>query len=143
MIMIYHGTIYNNHDNINTVRNMMAALEHSDVDKAFGYFTEDAKFTNLDMKPGESHSVAEEKDAFSGMLKDWTIDGIDVVGYPDYLEYELGGAKVVQSWWKARMTRKSDGKKVQLPILLIHDFDDDGMITRESGYYTAAAMMGK
>tara|TARA_R110000868_G_scaffold358814_3_gene620547 strand:- start:15681 stop:16616 length:936 start_codon:yes stop_codon:yes gene_type:complete len=138
-----NGTIYNNHDYINKVRQMVGALEHSDVDKAFSYFADDASFTNLDMKPDESHSVAEEKAAFSGMIKDWTIDGIDVVGYPDYLEYELGGAKAVQSWWNLRMTRKSDGKKVVLPAMLTHNFNDDGMITREIGYYTTQAMSGK
>ena len=138
-----NGTIYNHHDYINKVRNMMGALEHGDTDKAFSYFAEDAKFTNLDMAKDESHTVAEEKAAFNKMLEGWTIDGIDVVGYPDYLEYEIGNGKVVQSWWNARMTRKSDGKKVELPIMLTHDFNDEGMITREIGYYTTRVMEGK
>jgi hypothetical protein len=77
------------------------------------------------------------------MLNDWTIESIDVRGYPDYLEYELGNAKVVQSWWTARMTRKSDGKKVKLPIMMTHDFNDEGMITNESGYYTMQALNAK
>lgn len=135
-----NGTIYDQHDNINKVLRMMAALEHSDVDKAFSFFADNARFTNLDMADGESHTVAEEKAAFSGMLKEWSIDAIDVRGYPDYLEYELGNAKVVQSWWTARMTRKSDGKKVKVPIMLIHNFNDDGMMTREAGYYTMQAL---
>ena len=135
-----NGTIYNNHDNINTVRLMMGALANGDPDTGFSYFTEDATFTNLDMKSDESHTVAEEKEMFEGMLKDWTFDSIDVVGYPDYLEYEMGGAKVVQSWWDARMTRKSDGKKVVLPLMMTHDFNDEGKITRETGYYTTKSM---
>ncbi|MGK0254281.1 MAG: hypothetical protein ACI9OE_001780 [Mariniflexile sp.] len=135
-----NGTLYNQHENISKVLRMMAALEHSDVDKAFSFFTDDARFTNLDMAAGESHTVAEEKEMFSGMIKDWTVDRMDVRGYPDYLEYELGNSKVVQSWWTARMTRKSDGKKVNFPIMLIHDFNDEGMITREAGYYTTRAM---
>lgn len=138
-----NGTIYNHHDNINKVLRMVAALEHSDVDKAFGFFTDDARFTNLDMADGEFHTVAQEKEGFSNMLKDWTIESIDVRGYPDYLEYELGGAKVVQSWWDFRVKRKSDGKKVNIPVLLVHNFNDDGMITREMGYYTARAMAAK
>lgn len=138
-----NGTIYNHHDNINTVRNMMGALEHADSDKAFNYFTEDARFTNLDMKQDEFHTVAEEKDGFNKMLESWTIESIDVNGYPDYLEYELGGAKVVQSWWTARMKRKSDGKKVNLPLMLIHDFNDEGKIIREAGYYTLQALSAK
>ena len=135
-----NGTIYNNHDNINTVRKMMGALEHNDVEKSFSYFTEDATFTNLDMERGKSHTIAEEKEMFKGLTDAWTIDSFDVVGYPDYLEYELGNAKVVQSWWNARFTRKSDSKKVVLPLLLIHRFNDEGQITRETGYYTTRAM---
>ena len=74
------------------------------------------------------------------MFENWTIDGIDVNGYPDYLEYEMGNAKIVQSWWDIRMTRKSDSKKITLPIMLIHNFNDEGMITFENGYYTTASM---
>jgi len=138
-----NGTIYNNHEYINTVRKMMGALANGDADKAFSYFTDDATFTNLDMADGESNTVAEEKEGFLGMLQNWTIDAIDVRGYPDYLEYELGNSKVVQSWWTARMTRKSDGKKVKLPLMMIHDFNDDGKITEESGYYTMQPLAAK
>jgi len=138
-----NGTLYNQHENINTVRKMMAALEHGDADKGFSYFTEEAKFTNLDMADGESATLAQEKEGFLGMLENWTIESIDVVGYPDYLEYELGNAKVVQSWWSARMTRKSDGKKVKLPLMMTHNFNDDGKITREAGYYTLQALAAK
>ena len=135
-----NGTIYNNHDNINTVRLMIGSLENSDVDKAFNYFTKDATFSNLDMERGKSNTVEEEKEIFKGLINDWTIERIDVVGYPDYLEYELGNGKTVQSWWDVRMTRKSDNKKVILPLLLIHNFNDEGMITREMGYYTARSL---
>ena len=138
-----NGTIYNHHENINKVLRMMAALEHSDADKAFSYFSEGARFTNLDMADDAFNTVAQEKEGFLNMLKDWSIDRIDVRGYPDYLEYELGGAKVVQSWWTARMTRKSDGKKVKLPMMFIHDFNDEGMIITETGYYTLQALAAK
>ncbi|WMI65271.1 nuclear transport factor 2 family protein [Aestuariibaculum sp. YM273] len=136
-----NGTIYNQHENINKVRRMMSALENADADKGFSYFTEDAEFSNLDMPWGETHSLAEEKEGFTKMLDDWTIDAIEVVGYPDYLEYELGAAKVVQSWWKVRMTRKKDDKKFVIPMMLTHDFNDEGMITRERGYYSLSALM--
>ena len=135
-----NGIIYKNHDNINTVRIMMGALENGDVENAFSHFTEDATFTNLDMERGKSHTVAEEKEMFTGLSAIWTIESFDVVGYPDYLEYEQADGKVVQSWWNARFTRKSDDKKVVIPILLIHDFNDEGKITREAGYYTARAL---
>lgn len=92
------------------------------------------------MADGESNTLAQEKAGFLDMLKNWTIESIDVQGYPDYLEYEMGNPKVVQSWWIIRMARKSDGKKVKLPVMLIHDFNDEGMIIREAGYYSFAAL---
>ena len=95
------------------------------------------------MADGESATLAEEIEGFLGMLKNWTIESIDVQGYPDYLEYELGNAKVVQSWWIARMTRKSDGKKVKLPLMLTHDFNDEGKITGENGYYSLQVLSVK
>jgi len=138
-----NGKIYNHHDNINKVLRMMTALEHSDVDKAFSYFTENARFTNLDLPDGEFNTLTQEKEGFQDMTKNWTIESIDVRGYPDYLEYEVGNSKVVQSWWTARMTRKSDGKKVKIPLMFIHNFNDDGNITREAGYYTLQALAAK
>ncbi|NOQ92680.1 MAG: nuclear transport factor 2 family protein, partial [Flavobacteriaceae bacterium] len=69
--------------------------------------------------------------------------GIDVQGYPDYLNYGLGNAKVVQSWWKVRMTRKSDKKEIVLPLMLIHDFNDEGKITRDNAYYSQSMMNAK
>ncbi|MEN3325145.1 nuclear transport factor 2 family protein [Mariniflexile soesokkakense] len=138
-----NGTIYNHHDYINKVRNMIGALEHSDVDKAFSYFSENARFSNLDMGRDETRTLAEEKEGFKKMLESWKIDSFDVNGYPDYFNYEIGDGKVVQSWWDVRLTRKSDGKKVIIPILLVHNFNDEGLITREMGYYTLQALSAK
>ncbi len=38
------------------------------------------------------------------------------------------------------MTKKSVGKKVILPLMLTHDFNDEGKITGETGYYTTKSM---
>jgi len=135
-----NGTIYQYHPNINKVRRMMRALEFGDIDKAFSFFAENARFRNLDTPRGESATVEEEKEGFKRLYENWTINGIDISGYPDYLEYEEGNSKIVQSWWDVRMTRKSDNKKVTLPLMLIHTFNDDGMIVFENGYYTTASM---
>ena len=138
-----NGTIYNSHENINTVRKMIGALENADLDKAFSYFTENAQFSNLDMGRGDSHGVAEEKEALKTFLKDYTIDSIDVIGYPDYLEYEIWDSRVVQSWWDLRVTRKKDNKKFVIPAMLTHNFNEEGKITRETGYYTMSALSAK
>ncbi|GAA4304440.1 hypothetical protein GCM10023163_28620 [Aestuariibaculum suncheonense] len=135
-----NGTIYNEHEYINKVRRMIGALEHGDIEKGFSYFAENARFSNLDMPDGETNGLEDEKSHFKAFLTAWTIDAIDVVGYPDYLEYEIWGGKVVQSWWKLRLTRKSDDKKFTVPLMFTHNFNDEGMITRERGYYTTSTL---
>jgi hypothetical protein len=70
------------------------------------------------------------------MFEIFDITCIDVNGYPDYLNYELGNAKVVQSWWNFRMTRKSDKNKNVLPVFYIHNFNGEGKITSELVYYS-------
>lgn len=131
-----NGDIYNHHEYINKVRLMVHDLEFKDIDKAFGYFDKKARFGDLDTPRGEFRSVEEEKANFNEFLKHFDIRSIDVNGYPDYLHYELRDGKVVQSWWTMRLTRKSDKKKIDLPLFLIHDFNDDGKIVREIAYYS-------
>lgn len=139
-----NGTVYNHHDNINHVRRLMAALEHDDMDKFYSYFDEEATFRNIHMTPdAASMSLEEDKEGMSKMMEAFDITSIDVQGYPDYINYGLGDAKVVQSWWKLSMTRKSDNKKIVLPLFLLHDFNDEGKITGEIAYYSQALMQAK
>lgn len=129
-----NGSLYDHHEYINTVRNLVHALEFKDIDKAFGYYDEKARFSDMDTPRNESRNLEEEKAQFNGFLENFDIRSIDVTGYPDYLDYELGNGKVVQSWWTLRVTRKSDKKKIDAPIFFIHDFNDDGKITNEILY---------
>ncbi|MCP4974831.1 MAG: nuclear transport factor 2 family protein [Maribacter sp.] len=138
-----NGVIYNNHDNINSVRRMMAAFENADFEKAYSYFTEDCRFNGLELPDGETMSLEQVKERNEKMWDTYEFNSIDVVGYPDYLEYDLRDGKVVQSWWKFRMTRKSDGKKFVIPGLYIHDFNDEGKIVNSSAYISTKALDAK
>ena len=139
-----NGTVYNHHDYINHVRRLMAALEHGDMDKFYSFFDEKATFRNIHMAPGSaSLTLEEDQEGMKQMMEAFDITGIDVQGYPDYLNYSMGNAKVVQSWWKLRMTRKSDNKKIVMPLFMLHDFNDDGKITGESAYYSKELMAAK
>ncbi len=131
-----NGTLYNHHEYINIVRRMIHALEFKDIDKGFSFFDEKARFMTLDTPRGEFRNLEEEKTNFKEFLEGFDIRSIDVSGYPDYLHYELGNSGVVQSWWTLRLTRKSDKKKIDVPIFFIHDFNDDGKIVREIAYYS-------
>ena len=139
-----NGTIYNHHDYINHVRRMIAALENHDMEKFYSFFDEKATFRNIHMPVGvESMTMEQDAEGMKEMMENYEITSIDVQGYPDYLNYGIGNAKVVQSWWKLRMTRKSDDKKIVMPLFLIHDFNDEGKIIREGAYYSMALMTGK
>ncbi len=139
-----NGTIYNHHDYINHVRRMVAALENHDMEKFYSFYDEKATFESIHMTPDEpSKTLDEDKESMKSMMDSYDITAIDVEGYPDYLNYGLGNAKVVMSWWKLRMTRKSDKKKIVMPLMLIHNFNDDGKIVRENAYYSQALMTSK
>ena len=136
-----NGTIYNHHDYINSVRRLMAALENHDMDTFYSFFDEKATFRSIHMPTGsESLSLEEDKEGMKQMMDNFEITSIDVQGYPDYLNYEMGDAKIVQSWWKLSMTRKSDKKKIEMPLFLIHDFNDEGKIINENVYFSQTLM---
>ncbi|MCB4809160.1 nuclear transport factor 2 family protein [Tamlana sp. 62-3] len=138
-----NGTIYNHHDNINTVRKMVYAFEKQDFDKSLSYFTDDARFYDINAPYDKWFTKAETKTNWENFLKKFTIVGIDIVGYPDYLEYEMGEGRDVLSWWKFNLIRKSDDKKIELLMHLNNRFDADGKITSMSEYYSSALLYAK
>ena len=132
-----NGVIYNHHDYINNVRRMMHAFEHGDMEKAYSYFDEKARFRNIEMPRDESMTMEESKANLKDMMDKYTVTSIDVVGYPDYLEYDLRDGKTVQSWWNIRLTRKSDDKKIVMPAMYVHDFNDEGKISSSTAYISS------
>lgn len=138
-----NGTIYNHHKYINNVRRLVAAIEFGDVETQYSFFAENAQFTNIHMPLGESISMEEDKEGMKNFRAEFDITSIDVRGYPDYLNYGIGNSKVVQSWWTVRLVRKSDKKKINLPLMFMHSFNDDGKITREVGYFSLQMLEAK
>ena len=130
-----NGTIYNHHEYINTVRKLMYAIENNDWDKAYGFYDKDARFIDSSSPEFKSISLEEQKAIDRQILDKFDVASIDVVGYPDYLHYEMGDARVVQSWWNINFIRKSDKKAITLPIHYQMYFNKDGKITRETAYY--------
>jgi len=133
-----NGKIFVNHENINTVRKLQYAFANGDVDKAFSFFHEDAVF--IDINESKNMNQEEIRARDEKMLEGWVMTGLDESGYPDYFEYDWQDSKVVQSWWRFRLTRSSDGKEVVVPVLFIDDFDDDGKITRRNSYWNATLL---
>ena len=138
-----NGEIYNHHEYINDVRKMIYAFENKDFDKAYSYYDEKAIFMDINSPIESSSTLVEQKANDQKFLEKFEINSIDVSGYPDYLHYEMGDARVVQSWWTFRLTRKSDKKKIALPIFFIDNFNDKGKITSEIAYYSEKVLEAK
>ena len=135
-----NGTIFINHENINVVRKVMYAFENADYDKAYSYFSENSTFYDMNDPWGTNFSLEEAKKRNEGILDQFEILGFDEIGYPDYLEYGKNNSKVVLSWWKFRMKRKSDNKLILLPIHYSHTFNNEGKIIRSTAYYSSKHM---
>lgn len=135
-----NGTIYNHHDNINTVRKSVYAFENSDIEKSLSYFKEDALFFNINDDFNEPSSKKDVQKVWHTFLENFEIKSIEMVGYPDYLEYEMDNGRSVLSWWNFHLIRKADKKEIEVPIHLNHDFDEDGKIAARIIYYNGTLL---
>ena len=133
-----NGVIYMNHEYINRVRKLQYAYFHGDVEKAMSYFHEDAMFRDINEAEAMNSEQILVRDA--KMFENWDVSSLDEVGYPDYLEYDWREAKVVMSWWNFRMVRKSDGKKVTVPVHFSDRFDNDGKIVWRTSYWNKSLL---
>ena len=138
-----NGTIYNHHDNINTVRKAFYAFENSDLDKCLGYFSDDARFSSIHHEYGKSDTKAETRTNWQQFLNDFEIKNLEMIGYPDYLEYEMGDGREVLTWWNYHLIRKSDKKELQVPLHASSSFDADGKITSHTLYYSQTLLTAK
>ncbi len=135
-----NGTIYNHHQNINNVKNMLFAFENKDLNKSYSYFADKAMFSDVNSMDNKSISLDEQKAIDKKVLEAYDFVGLEVVGYPDYMHYEIGDSGVVYSWWTWHVIRKSDKKEIALPIHYQHNMNKEGKITREMAYYNAALL---
>ena len=130
-----NGTIYNHHEYINTVRKMMYAFEKKDFDKAYGYYDDKVAFIDSSSPTSESKTLKEQKEIDKQLFDTYDVDNLEMVGYPDYLHYEMGDAHVVLSWWNIHLKRKADKKMIVIPIHYQMYFNEEGKITSETAYY--------
>lgn len=133
-----NGTIYNHHEFINTIRKMIYAMENKDMEKAYSFYDAKARFSDLSMPYGKSISLNESKAGDKVFFDKYEIKSVDMIGYPDYLHYELGDSHVVLSWWNFHFIRKSDNKEFSVPVHFSDDFNKDGKIISEMAYYNPA-----
>lgn len=135
-----NGTIYDHHDNINTVRKMVYAMEYGDMEKSYSFFSPDASFYDINTVFGESETLDGIKSNRKNFFDAFELKSIEMIGYPDYLEYERDNGRSVLSWWNLHLVRKSDKKEIKLPMHLDDSFDENGNITSEVLYYSRSLL---
>ncbi|MDX2432251.1 MAG: hypothetical protein QNK35_15040 [Bacteroides sp.] len=122
-----NGEVFINHPYIVTVRKGVNAFVAKDFETMGSYFSPKAKIAFSSMKPGQSINLEEYKKYLSDRYLNDDIEyKMEQVGYPDCLHYEKDDAWVVYSWWNIIV--KKDGEKHVLPLMLAHNFNDEGEI---------------
>ena len=136
-----NGTIYNQHENINKLRLMMAAAEHGDMEKYYSYFDKNATFWDINDMDYKPHNLEAEKAADKAVLGLYEFVSIEQTGYPDFMKYEIGGGGgTLYSWWNVHLRRKSDKKVIKVPFHYDHTVSKEGKIVNMISYYNAALL---
>lgn len=131
-----NGKVYINHPDIIKVRKLANAYCAKDLNAMQEYYAPDARFSNSAMDWGKSVDLeARKKEIQSDFDQNDNIK-MSQIGYPDCIYYAKNDLYVVYSWWNLTATNKSDGKKLNLPLLLSHTFNKDGKIVDEMAYYS-------
>ena len=128
-----NGEVYINHPYIVTVRKMLNSMMDGDLDTWKSFFTPDSRFGASWMDTGKTESFEE---AAAKMEKRFATDDFKFkfkqTGYPDCIYYGESNHFVVYSWWNVSIV---DGdKKFEIPVMLSHDFNEEGKIFREMVY---------
>lgn len=139
-----NGEIYINHPNINTVRRMIAAFEHQDFDKYAIFYDENLKVSDINsIDFNKTFSLKELIANDKNFHQNFDVVKVEQVGYPDYLQYDLMNMGVVYSWWNFNVIRKSDKKKMVLPMMISDEFNEKGKIINEILYYSQKVLESK
>ena len=136
-----NGIIYNQHENINKLRLMMAAAEHGDWDKYYGFYDKDATFYDINDMETKPHNLEAEKAGDKAIFDKFEIVSFEQTGYPDFMKYEIGGDDgTLYSWWNLHFRRKSDKKMIKVPMHYDMTVSKEGKIVNCISYYNAGLL---
>ena len=130
------GTIYNHHEYINKVRRLVHAFEFNDAEATNSFYSKKALFRDINMPAGKELTIEEMMESNRKFHELFSINSIDIVFPPIYLK-RVSLSTSVQSLWRVELTRKSDSKRIVLPLRLFHFFYDNGLIAYTEMIYSA------
>ncbi|WP_167616563.1 nuclear transport factor 2 family protein [Maribellus sediminis] len=131
-----NGEVYINHPLIATVRKALNAYAAEDLETLKSFYAENATFSNLEHGYDQSIDLETRANAVKESFAKRKDIHFEQVGYPDCIFYELNNGFVVYSWWVMSYVDEESGKKIELPLMLSHSFNDDGKIVQEMAYYS-------
>lgn len=127
-----NGTIYISHPDINVVVQANKDYAAGNLSTVSNYYSDTAKWWSSGMEKFVPISEA---------VKMWQNDynyfediSLQPQGYPDFLHYKKGDAKIVQSWWTWTGKSKKSGEIIKVPVVVFDEFNDDGKIVLEYMY---------
>ena len=136
-----NGIIYSQHDNINKLRLMMAAAEHGDWDKYYGFYDKDATFFDVNDMEAKPHNLEAEKVGDKAVFDKFELVSFEQTGYPDFMKYEMQNDDgTLYSWWNVHLRRKSDKKMIKVPMHYDMVVSKEGKIVSCISYYNAALL---
>jgi hypothetical protein len=135
-----NGVIYNEHAAINSLRLMIGAGENGDFEKYYSFFDKDATFSDINTEDFKSTSLDDVKARDKALLEKFELVGVEQVGYPDYMHYDMGNSGVLYSWWNFHFVRKSDKKEIKVPVHYQHNVNDEGKFVNRISYYNGSLL---
>lgn len=136
---IKNGTIYKDHPNIGTVRQIYYNLEHGDMEATFKDFSKKARIYDSNLIDKNFKTLDEHIENVKNIFSQFDIVSLDEVGYPDYLDYE-GNGGVTLTWMKFTLKDKKSGEIKVMPVHSQMSFNQEGNIVREDVYYNASLL---
>ena len=134
---IENGTVYINHPYIVTTRKCINAYCAEDIETLKTFYSPKAEFWKSDFKGMKMINLDEKMKENEGTFSAYSNISLKQVGYPDCIYYSKDDYYVVYSWWMLSFTTKDGKKKSEIPVMLSHEFDKEGKITREFVYLSS------
>ncbi|MEN9382541.1 MAG: hypothetical protein RI940_1424 [Bacteroidota bacterium] len=129
-----NGTIYVKHPYIDVVNNTVKGYVNQDANLWNSCYADSAVFwiSGMDMKKWNTKS--QNLTMLNTDHKFFKDIKVKQFGYPDYLAYDQGNDKVVQSWWTWTGTSKKTGKALKITFVVFDWFNTDGKIIKEGTF---------
>ena len=131
-----NGKVFINHPYIASVRKLVNAYCNEDLETMLKYYAPNARFSSMESQWGKSVDLETRKEQIQENFERSENIKLKQIGYPDCIYYAEGNQYTVYSWWEFSFKNTESGKEYVLPMMLTHNFNDEGKIAFESAFYS-------